>query len=115
MKKVEWGDIGIVARYEKKEAHIEFEVFRIVGEQENKFNRFTFERIGPTGKGRETVNLDEARTLFKGSIKYDECSHVDFGDENGYIHLCSGHDWTNMMEAMKRVYAIASKEFQFEN
>jgi hypothetical protein len=58
----------------------------------------------------ETENLDEAQTMVKGLIKWDACSHIYFGDKDGYLHLCGGRNWFCFQEAIKRIWEIAIKE-----
>lgn len=64
---------------------------------------------------------DEANTpcdtelYMTGTIKWDGCSHVWFGekDENerqhGYLHLCGKGCWERHAELMRAVYALAEK------
>jgi len=57
----------------------------------------------------------EADLYMTGTIKWDGCSHVWFGekDENGkqdgYLHLCGKSYWNRHVEVMNAVYALAEK------
>lgn len=120
MEILDWSDIDCVARIEiKKDApSLEFEVFEITAHSQDKNGGFTvknYERKGATSSDGITENLDEAQTLIRGLIKWDACSHVTFGDEKGYIHLCGGRSWFNFMKATERIWDIAMKELPREH
>lgn len=120
MRTIQWEDIGCVVRIEieKDTPSLEFEVFEIMGRGQDTFGNFTiplYEKKGAKSSNDETENLDEAQTLIKGLIKWDVCSHVTFGDETGYIHLCGGRSWFNFQEAVKRIWEIAMKELPQEH
>ena len=116
-KTIKWDDIECVARVEIEEHRMEFEVFEITAWSEGKDGKYSeleFERKGATNGMDTTEDMDEAQTLIKGCVKWDACSHVTFGDDDGYIHLCGGSSWFNFMEATKRVWEIAMKELPEE-
>lgn len=104
-----WPDINCTARItiEKDHPTMHFEVFEIVvsGDGGNEY-----ERKGATSGMDTTSNLDEAQPLLAGLIKWDGCSHVNFGDEEGYVHLCGGRSWFNFLKATERIWNIAMKE-----
>lgn len=114
MKILQWNDINCTARVKIEENLMEFEVFDIAGHFEDKatgkYTKPIYERKDALKSEDETENLDEAQTLFRGTIKWDACSHVYFGNEDGYIHLCGGRNWVNFMEATHRIWEIAKKE-----
>ena len=57
----------------------------------------------------------ETELYLEGSIKWDGCSHVWFGekDENGkqegYLHLCGKTYWARHAELMVKIYELAEK------
>lgn len=60
-----------------------------------------------------TPILDEwTELLFEGTIKWDGCSHLTFGHEegNGYLHLCGPGDYRILTEAMCHAWRIAKEE-----
>jgi len=60
----------------------------------------------------EQNNGIEAERYLSGTIKWDGCSHIYFGDgdNNGYIHLCGKIHFDNHMNLMKELFELASKE-----
>ena len=69
----------------------------------------------------ETWECDEAKTpaemevYLHGTIKWDGCSHVWFGDTddkdnaNGYLHLCGKRYWERHCQVMMLVYKMAEE------
>lgn len=119
MKKIiEWDDIDCTVRLEMEEISMRFEVFEVQGMAEGDepgvYCVPLYERKGAESSNDNTESLDEAQPLLRGSIGWDACSHVYFGD-NGYIHLCGGRSWLNFMEATKRIWEIAKKELPKEH
>ncbi len=57
----------------------------------------------------------DKRLYLKGCIKWDGCSHIHFGDGDGYIHLCGVDAWKEHVAAMQWIYesvsAIIGKDF----
>jgi len=118
MKELDWEDINCVARIKKEEHSLEFWVYEVIGHSADNKGGFTvknFEKKGSTSSQDDTSNLDEAHPMFRGLIKWDACSHVNFGDEDGYIHLCGGRSWFTFMEAQKRIWQISMKELPQEH
>lgn len=116
MKEIVWEDINCVVRVDinKDVPTMDFWVFEIVAWGEDsetgEYTVFSYIKKGATNSDDTTENTDEAQTLLRGHIKWDACSHVYFGDEDGYIHICGGESWFNFMEAIKRIWEIAVKE-----
>lgn len=53
-----------------------------------------------------TTDFDRGDVLVKGTIKWDGCSHNNFGDK-GYLHGCSRHDLTRFSTLFNRLFDIA--------
>lgn len=47
-------------------------------------------------------------------IKWDGCSHINFGKENGYLHLCGEHFWSLHCKLMTWLFAWAKKEIPMD-
>lgn len=110
--KEEWKDIGIIATFQNNTYSVDFDCYEITGQGQDTngdFNVNIYERKGATSSEDETKNINEAQTLFRGSVKWDGCSHVTFGDEEGYIHLCGKYNWLSLQEALSRVYKKAGE------
>lgn len=116
MEKITWGDIEVVCLVEYHEAHIEFKTYEIVGHCESAagvYDKPLFEKRGEEGESeiKDTEDLEEAQVFIKGSIKWDACSHIYFGD-GGYIHVCGGRMWKVLLETQKRVFSLAYEYFK---
>jgi hypothetical protein len=59
--------------------------------------------------GDLTSDATKAEILVKGTIKWDGCSHNNFGDENGYIHACSRSEIVRLGEMFNRLFDIAQE------
>ena len=63
----------------------------------------------------ENNNPVEMELYISGTIKWDGCSHVLFGEhdedgnQNGYLHLCGAHEWRKHIKIMTEVYKFASE------
>ena len=57
----------------------------------------------------------EKEKYLSGMIKWDGCSHINFGYEgysNGYIHLCGKHSWEQHIKVMKNLYQYISSQIK---
>lgn len=120
MKRIEkWDDINCHAEIEidSDVPTMKFSVFEVAAtSMDEKGNKVPYyKRKEATGGMDMTENLEEAQALLSGYIKWDACSHVTFGDENGYIHLCGGISWFNLIESIKRIWEIARKTLPEEH
>lgn len=70
-----------------------------------------YELKGASSSDDVTKNIDEAQTLITGYIKFDGCSHVNFGDNDGYIHICGTENWTKIIETMCKIHELAREHF----
>ena len=78
-----------------------FFVAQIVGEDDN---GYLYQQNGATSSCDMTHDPHHAERLFDGFIKWDGCSHVTFGDDTGYLHLCGKRDFTQLREALDIVF-----------
>ena len=116
MKKYEWEDISMVCIVDYRKSCIDFSVYEIFGHQEGKsksvYDIKIYERKGSKSSEDTTTIIEEAQTYIEGTIKWDACSHVTFGDEDGYIHICGGRSWRQHIELMERVFGLARDYFK---
>lgn len=47
---------------------------------------------------------DLCEKLFSATVKWDGCSHMNFGRDNGYLHFCGGDAWLHMMLAIQSTW-----------
>lgn len=62
-------------------------------------------------KGDNNEPLDSELYL-KGFIKWDGCSHIWFGDENGYLHLCGKTYFEQHKRVMDAIWNVCSKKIK---
>jgi len=63
------------------------------------------------------MDIAERQPYLKGSIKWDGCSHLWFGDvsqKDGYLHLCGVEDWMNHCILMKTLYTELTKHLAMD-
>jgi hypothetical protein len=111
MTRHDWEDINAVCVIERGAAWIDFKCYDIMGHSADNNGKFTvpfFEKLGAEGSDDTTEKLEEAQTLVQGTIKWDACSHVNFGEE-GYVHMCGKESWAQMSELLRRVFTEAGK------
>lgn len=98
------------------ETQMTFSVYDIVARVEDEDGNFTKRLYKKEGDCSDnTENMDEAPTTVRGTIKWDACSHVYFGDKEGYMHLCGGRGWFNLMQCISRVWNIAMERLPQEH
>jgi len=56
-----------------------------------------------------TPNNGDLEEFIRGTIKWDGCSHINFGDENGYLHLCGLNYFKDVSKVLKAVWKKASE------
>ena len=56
----------------------------------------------------------EKEKYIRGTIKWDGCSHVNFGDkgDDGYLHLCGKQYWVLHNKLMEHIYDVATKNMK---
>ena len=60
----------------------------------------------------QNIVLEYNEKYISGRIKWDGCSHIWFGDENGYMHLCGKSDFYLLAKVMDAVWKIAETEIK---
>ena len=53
---------------------------------------------------------DDLEIFVRGIIKWDGCSHIYFGDEDGYLYLCGRKYFDDMKKVLDAVWEKAEKE-----
>ncbi len=77
---------------------IEFE-----GDTEYSANFKVYEVISWTA---DDIEPSETELYLKGLIKWDGCSHIWFGDSDGYIHLCGKSMWDKHVRVMNAIWEL---------
>lgn len=75
----------------------------------------------PQSASEPTDDFDTGDILFCGFVKWDGCSHFEFGGERGededvgYLHLCGEYGFRHLQWALNRVKEIAKTVPNFDN
>lgn len=86
------GYVNFLIEYEKiTDFSITFNVHQVVSWETNDNN-----------------TVSETEHYLKGDIRWDGCSHFNFGNERGYMHLCGKGDYNNMTKVLEALWKEAS-------
>lgn len=97
-------DLDCTVTYEVNPAHVDFSVYEIIGHSGSVFDKPIYEGIGGCGADeKSTGDINKANKYIHGTVKWDGCSHVYFGDE-GYIHMCGGNEFKRIGAILEKVY-----------
>lgn len=60
-------------------------------------------------KGGPEYGADFARgeRFVAGTVKWDGCSHLNFGDSDGYLHLCGGSGYRTLIFVLETIQRLA--------
>lgn len=74
---------------------------------EERANFKVYEVVSWTGDTSEPIDKE---LYLKGTIKWDGCSHIYFGDGDGYLHLCGKHFFEQHKRVIDAIWDICSKK-----
>ena len=99
------GEFGATVRYLLNDYGVAVDFFaaEILG-REGDTNKPLYWRKGSDSSEDNTSNFSDAERYVEGSVKWDGCSHVSFGDENGYLHLCGRADFDKLAEVLTTIH-----------
>lgn len=96
-------NITVVYSFETGSAHVDFDVYDIMAEDTE--GVIFYEGIDGSGADdKMTQDITKANKYINGTVKWDGCSHIYFGDKEGYIHLCGSRDFIRIGNILKKVY-----------
>lgn len=96
---------NFTVRYMKGPAHVDFQVYEKIAWENGDRNLPYYEGKGGCGMDdKSTKNIDGANRYIQGFVKWDGCSHINFGEEDGYIHLCGSRSFKDMIFILERIY-----------
>jgi hypothetical protein len=101
------GDFGVTVMYMTTDEHpisVEFKAVEIVGLDEGRPTGRLYHREGSGSSEDDVSNPHEAERFVSGTVKWDGCSHVYFGDNNGYLHLCGRSSFAKLSLALPAIY-----------
>lgn len=113
----DWPDIDAVAwmSFAPGDAHVDFACFEVAAFARGDDGEYIIKEFGKKGEdGEFTPDMDLAQPLFHGTIKWDGCSHVYFGeaDNAGYIHMCGVNCWKRLPLTLERIFAAAAERLK---
>lgn len=103
MKTIHYEDLFYSVKIKPSEFSVDFEVYEIEG----------WCSLGNHTYYDNIWDLDEAKPLFTGSIKWDHCSNWDVPRTEGcthQFHFCGMEQAINLGKLMERLYKIAEEE-----
>jgi hypothetical protein len=104
--------IGVTIRHRAGPHSFEFETFEHTGTEQNpetgEYDVVLYEEAteGPGLLGG-TADIAKAARYVHGFIKWDGCSHLYFGDDDGYLHVCGSRNWVQLTKTLDAVLALA--------
>jgi len=76
----------------------------------------TFNVFEVTSWNADNNEVLDTEHYLKGYIKWDGCSHIWFGDENGYLHLCGKTYFERHKQVIDAIWDVCSKKIKgFDN
>jgi len=88
--------------------HPEFIITYLTEEEHKKYNfEFAVQKIVGWYEGVD--KQFDLEPWFRGTIKWDGCSHFWFGDKDGYMHLCGSQYFQEIRGLLKKLYELASE------
>jgi hypothetical protein len=98
------GEHGTTVRYRIHDHHVEFFAAEVLGVADDG-PLYWARGASSFPSDNDARTIDDAERYFEGSVKWDGCSHVIFGDEHGYLHLCGTEEINKLANALKTVHA----------
>lgn len=98
------GVFGVTVAYTVGNSHVDFFAAEVTGTDVDETNPIYW-RIGATSSMDDpATELKDAERYVEGSVKWDGCSHLWFGDENAYIHVCGKSDFVKLATTLAAIY-----------
>ncbi len=102
--------VTVIYRQKPEYAHVsvQFSAHEIVAYGPNadgsEFDVKLYERKGAESSNEHVTDPHEAARYVDGGVKWDGCSHYNFGDENGYLHLCGLAPIQKLAHAIEAIF-----------
>jgi len=72
----------------------------------------TFNVFEVSSWNAENNEVLDTEHYLKGYIKWDGCSHIWFGDEDGYLHLCGKTCFEKHIQVINAIWDVCSKKIK---
>lgn len=103
---IHWEKWDTTIRYEVFSYHMDFKLREGVKQDDGSV-------VYTAAAPNFVTDFDQAERFVDGSIKWDGCSHLNFGDGEdnpGYMHVCGARYFRNLASALRETFLIASRE-----
>lgn len=85
-------------------AVVDYEVRELSVYDDGEGDPLKFNCTTATGGNGVTTHIKASDVYIRGSIKFDGCSHTNFGDSSGYIHGCQREHLTRLGPLFERLF-----------
>lgn len=98
-------DLDLMIRWQAHEYHLEFRARKCAVCTDNTVLYYREDERGMVFP--DTENFDEGERVLDGSLKWDGCMNVSFGDEEGYMHICGWDGWIRIARIFPILFGLA--------
>lgn len=114
-------ELGVTILYTVYSHWVDFRAYEIEGHNKDENGEWTIPRYDfyaneeeltsdPYGiRDKEPEDEIEDGTTICGSVKWDGCSHLHFGNLNGYYHACGKKNFALLQQLLGKVFARAGE------
>ena len=81
--------------------HVDFRAYEIVEWDDD---GPIYPREGSQTSMDDVRDLERAERYLVGTVKWDGCTHVTFGNEDGYLHLCGCRSVGQLANTLSTIY-----------
>lgn len=85
-------------------------VYEIEDLSETHMNVKVYEINSWSADGLHIPSYDDKELVIDACIKWDGCSHFNFGDETGYLHVCGKDDYENLKKVIDALWKLAEEK-----
>lgn len=75
----------------------------------------TFNVLEATAWNPDNKEVSDTRHYLRGHIKWDGCSHIWFGDEDGYLHLCGKTHFERHKKVMDAIWNVCAEKIKYSD
>jgi len=98
-----YNELDFTVSFQNNNHSVDFNAYEIAGRYSKNNKDFTIPFYLKSNND-ETENINEAKTMIRGTVKWDGCSHYYFGDCDGYMYLYGKTKIKNIQEIIKKIH-----------
>lgn len=105
-----WREYDATVRWEAYDVYLDFKVREGTRQDDGSV---CYSYFNADGGPEWTDDFEHGERYVDGSVKWDGCSHLNFGDGEdnpGYLHLCGARCFRNLNAILREVFLIAARE-----